>query len=390
MLSDVLGVEIRPGDATVLITWHDGHVSTYGWLWLRDCCGCEGCRGDGTRQRLTELHSLPAASRPATVTSRGHELVVLWEPDGHESTYDLSWLRDRCACPEDLPGPARRRSLWRTGFADIPLRRSLREVRTDEAALEAWLAAIAESGIAVLVDAGSAPDTLTSVVELFGYIRETNYGRIFDVVTTVEPDNLAFTSLPLGPHTDNPYRDPVPTLQLLHCLVSSTVGGDSIFVDGLEAASILAAEDRDAFGLLSSLPIPWRYADGSTQLSCEAPVLGLDVNGDLAALRFNERARVPSRLPADVAAAHLCALRKFAEILERPELQLRLRLEPGELVCFDNQRVLHGRTGFDSAGERHLQGCYADRDGLESRLAVLRRRRGPAAPLGEASELLLT
>ena len=91
-------------------------------------------------------------------------------------------------------------------------------------------------------------------------------------------------------------------------------------------------------------------------------------------MRFNERARVPSTFTAELADGHLRALRAFAEILDRRELQKRFSLEPGELVCFDNLRVLHGRTGFESGGERHLQGCYADRDGLASRLAVLRRR----------------
>ena len=45
----------------------------------------------------------------------------------------------------------------------------------------------------------------------------------------------------------------------------------------------------------------------------------------------------------------------------------------GDLLCFDNERVLHGRTAFHG-GERLLQGCYADRDGLRSTLALLRRR----------------
>jgi len=45
-----------------------------------------------------------------------------------------------------------------------------------------------------------------------------------------------------------------------------------------------------------------------------------------------------------------------------------------DLFIVDNQRVLHGRTGYAaSGGERHLQGCYADRDGLRSKLAVLSR-----------------
>jgi gamma-butyrobetaine dioxygenase len=38
---------------------------------------------------------------------------------------------------------------------------------------------------------------------------------------------------------------------------------------------------------------------------------------------------------------------------------------------FDNTRILHARTAFTAAGERHLQGCYADLDGLESTLEVL-------------------
>jgi hypothetical protein len=56
------------------------------------------------------------------------------------------------------------------------------------------------------------------VIELFGCVRETNYGRLFDVVSVENPSNLAYTGLALGSHTDNPYRDPVPQLQLLHCL----------------------------------------------------------------------------------------------------------------------------------------------------------------------------
>jgi gamma-butyrobetaine dioxygenase len=68
-----------------------------------------------------------------------------------------------------------------------------------------------------------------------------------------------------------------------------------------------------------------------------------------------------------------------------------MRLAPGDCLIFDNTRVLHARTAFaapddattkDVPGnrpsegpvrERHLQGCYADIDGLLSTLAVLRR-----------------
>ena len=64
-------------------------------------------------------------------------------------------------------------------------------------------------------------------------------------------------------------------------------------------------------------------------------------------------------------------------LLARPERQLNLRLTPGDCLIFDNTRVLHARTAFSVTGGRHLQGCYADLDGLASTLAVLRREEAP-------------
>ena len=76
------------------------------------------------------------------------------------------------------------------------------------------------------------------------------------------------------------------------------------------------------------------------------------------------------------------AYRRFAALLHEPRFQLRLRLADGELVVFDNQRTLHGRTAFTSAKHpRHLQGCYLTRDSVYSQTALLRRSlAAPAAP----------
>ena len=46
----------------------------------------------------------------------------------------------------------------------------------------------------------------------------------------------------------------------------------------------------------------------------------------------------------------------------------------GEMACFDNRRMLHGRSAFDpSSGRRWLRGCYSEREELESRLRMLDR-----------------
>ncbi len=66
------------------------------------------------------------------------------------------------------------------------------------------------------------------------------------------------------------------------------------------------------------------------------------------------------------------ALFKFRSVLESEESQFRFQLQRGDLLFLDNERVLHGRIGH-SVGARHLQGCYADRDGFLSTLRVLEK-----------------
>ena len=105
------------------------------------------------------------------------------------------------------------------------------------------------------------PGTLCKVAELFGYVRETNYGRWFEVRAEVNPSNLAYTNLGLQAHTDNPYRDPVPTLQILACLENTVEGGE--FDRRRRLCGRGAAARRRSprgFELLSGHPARFEYA----------------------------------------------------------------------------------------------------------------------------------
>jgi hypothetical protein len=85
-------------------------------------------------------------------------------------------------------------------------------------------------GLVVLHEVPCEPGAVLAVARSLGYVRETNYGRLFDVRSEPAAANLAFTRLPIAPHTDNPYRDPVPTVQLLHCCAAAPAG--ATFTDG--------------------------------------------------------------------------------------------------------------------------------------------------------------
>jgi gamma-butyrobetaine hydroxylase len=356
-------MDVKMDERTLTIDWPSGGASRFHALWLRDNCPCAACRHE-SGQRLLDTRLLPDDLSVTEASMNG--TVNVGFSDGHSSSFDPAWLRGWAV--EHEP---RRRRLWNAELqSGLPAARH-DDIASSDVALREWLASVDELGFAVLGGCGTEPGTVTRVAELFGYVRETNYGRLFDVKTVVNPTNLAYTGLRLGVHSDNPYRDPTPTLQLLHCLASSAEGGENTLVDAFRVAQDLPPA---AFDLLSGFAVTFRYADADTELETETPVIATDVRGTIQAVRYNTRSAQPFRLPEDTVGAYYEAYQHFGRMLERPEYRIRIKLEPGDLFIVDNLRVLHGRTGYvASAGQRHLQGCYADRDALRSKLAVLSR-----------------
>ena len=113
-------------------------------------------------------------------------------------------------------------------------------------------------------------------MEHFGFVRETEYGRWFEVRSEANPINHAYTNQGLQGHTDNPYRDPVPTLQLLACLENEAEGGESILIDGFNIVQILKEEDPEAFRLLSEYCARFEFTGkNGVLLKSKRPVIEL-------------------------------------------------------------------------------------------------------------------
>jgi len=346
-------------------------------VWLRHNCPCPDCRDPVTGQRLLKITDI-RSGLVATVTAQDDtEVVVTFAPGGHRSVFRRDWLAAQAANDPD-PRTEDGKVLWRAADRPAPHTADWAAYSTDDRVRADCLDAVARYGCALLRGAPVAPGTVLTIAGTFGFVRETNYGRLFDVRVEPDPDNLAFTSREIAPHTDNPYRDPVPTIQLLHCLRDArsngnTAGGDTGLVDGFAAAATLRATDPKSFGVLTGTPVPFGYIDKETELTARQPLISLSPRGRIAGVRYNDRSMLPLRLTGAEAEAVYAAIGAWARLLARPEFLLRLRLSPGDCLIFDNTRVLHARTAFAATGERHLQGCYADLDGLASTLAVLRR-----------------
>ena len=145
---------------------------------------------------------------------------------------------------------------------------------------------LAAYGFVRLTGAPITPGEIETVVSAFGIVRETNYGRVFDVRTKVDAANLADTALALAPHTDNPYRLSPPDIQILHCLQSAGSGGQSLLVDGLAAVHDLTGDDRRR---LSTEAVRFAWSDGATHLETTQPVISLKADGTLDRIRYNPR-----------------------------------------------------------------------------------------------------
>jgi gamma-butyrobetaine dioxygenase len=352
---------------TVTVRFADGSTAALHRFLLRDGCLCPACRHPLSGQRLFESHHVVPDAELASAHAEDGLLVVEWA-DGHSSAFDQAWLEDALAGGPRRPRPL---TLWGAELADRVPVESFAEVVEDDRVLHRWLDAIAEYGFALVTGVPAYEGAVAEVAELFGHVRVTNYGRIFDVAVRVDATNLADTALALSLHTDNPYRDPTPTLQLLHCLASSVEGGETVLADGFRAVGLLSAQSRE---LLASHPVPFAYRDATAELSAEVPVVSLDAWGSPVALHLNNRSKGEPAGPPELVAAWYAAYFELLDLLAAPEAQVVFRMRPGDAIVFDNLRVLHARLGFSSGGERRLQGCYADRDSLLSTLAVLERK----------------
>lgn len=374
-----IGLEAQPSLLTV--HWSDGTVGEFASIWLRDNLPEDRERHSG--QRLIDVTDLPHDPRIRDAALSGEAACIDWLDESRTSTIPLDWLYDYAHARPDHPELNRRE--WLEG-ATLDAQRdfawgSWPRLQSSASQRLEWMTRLLQDGLAFLRDVPRVDGAILEAMGVIGQVAETNYGRLFDVRAVEQPENLAFSDRGLGLHLDNPYREPVPGFQALHTLLAAPDGGDSLFADGFALAAELRSAEPEAFALLTRTPVPFRYRGTGADLYAERPLIELSCTGEISAVAYNNRSIQPLRLPPAECRAYYVAYRRFAQLLREPRFQLATRLEDGDLALFDNQRVLHGRSGFASARHaRHLQGCYVTRDSVYSKTALLRTQLRQSAP----------
>lgn len=334
-----------------------GH-GDFHYRWLRH--NCDRDLHPTTRERMICSSELPDDLRAASASLTDGMLVVRWAQGDRESRFPLGWLeqhayaRDRVdvRIPNDV-------SALTIGDHDAPL---ADRVKSAIARLTAHGAAVVRRDPRVTGPAENETEVLIEAFSAAGLrVIGTHFGRIEDLrtdnSTNTNTDQLGYTDAPIDLHTDQPFLDLPPRMQLLQCIRPAETGGESYLTDAMSAARHLRSVDAAAYEILSTTPVRFHRKQKGFEKILESPLLSGD--GASFQVRYSYFTLAPYRLPFERMEAWYRAQDRFARIVRDVRNQYRFKLEAGDFVLYDNFRMTHARTKF--LGARWLRGVYFDR-----------------------------
>lgn len=361
---------------------------------LREECPCPVCRDPSSGQKNFSSTEIPLTIRVGRVRATVDGLAVTFAGDvprlsrdgAHEALLPYAFLEDRLrpGRPTDLLAP----SVPPTGVLhwdrDTLERHASRidfaaYAHTDDALWDA-VVALNRTGIVFLSDVPRDHDAVVRIASRIASIKETFYGRTFDVRAKPDAENVAYTSAYLGLHQDLLYLHDMPRIQILHCLDNSCPGGDSLFSDADRVARLLLLF-HGASGPVRELlrtAVPYAYTKHGYAYHGSHRVIDCDDDhgGAFRQVFWSPPFQGHWHWPAladDPARFHgwLAEAQVFERLINADDAVYQYRMRPGDCVLFDNRRVMHGRRAFDlhGGGSRWLRGTYIAHEDFQSRSA---------------------
>ena len=369
--------KITIGASSVDIIWNDKKISNFHFLWLRD--NCPSSFHPDTRMRKFNLLDVSENIKPISCSiNKDGNLLIKWNENNHQSIFLKNWLRDNCYTIKIKNNLKSHYNLWdsslQKNFNDLEIDHD--EIINSDEGLKKWLELLNSYGLAIIKNCPIKKKSAFKILNRISYIRDTFFGIPFEVINIPKPNNQAYTADALVNHTDLPYYEYAPGYQFLHCLINDAEGGVSTCVDSFKIATYLKENNLKIFDLLVKTPVKFKdndYTQNKTRVHY-SPIINLTKDGNINDVRFNMGAMGVLDIHPDLMNNFYKAYRKFAFLLNSNKYLIKFKLEAGDIFCFNNRRVLHGRTEYNpSSGQRHLQGYYIDRDEIVSRLNFLKK-----------------
>ncbi len=353
------------------ITWNDNFKSSFHFLWLRD--NCPTAIHPTANMRVFNILTVSKKIYPKKINLKINTINIDWSEGGHKSNFSLKWLRDHCYTEINKQKYKSPYIFWdgklKKNFNKIKLNHD--KIIKDDNYLKKWLQLLHSYGFAIVRNSPTKKKSGFKILNRISHHRETFFGTPFEVINIPKPNNTAYTAQALRNHTDLPYFEYAPGYQFLHCLINDASGGKSSVVDGFAVANHLKRKEKDVYSLLTKTYVKFKDTDYTQKAIrvLHSPIITLTKDNDFNDIRFSMAAMGIIDVNPKKMKKFYEAYQYFASLLQNNKFKIDFRLEAGDIFCFNNRRVLHGRTEFDpNSGNRHLQGYYIERDEVIARL----------------------
>ena len=360
--------------------WSDNISLSCYVLWLRENAIGAGGIDEATREGIFEpkYFCRDIKFNKVEITDEG-ALIITWESDGLTASYHPGWLRHIALNQHTVDSFTPEIATWTSEEFSEPSRFDAKKILECQKSKKEWINTLISKGIAKLQNAPDDVNFLNEVSEAVGPIRSTNFGGIWDVKADVklagsaDTNSTANTSLALSPHTDLPTRETPPGFQFLHCLKNETRGGESTMTDGYAVVETLKADWPEDYQILTTCN--WIFFNRGPGIDhrWSGPIIELAEFGRPLTLRAFYPVRAFPDMPQNKIPMAYSAMQRLYKLASDSRFQIQFPFEPGDVVCFDNRRILHGRNAFDGSGSRHLRGIYIDRDEILSCARIMNR-----------------
>lgn len=363
---------------------------------LRDSCACPLCKDVSSGQKTFSSVEIPVdvGLEHVKPTKKGLEIQFLndiprFVEDGKEHVMLLPWesvdLSLKRKTMEDVRLPRKRSVLRRTGVVHWDREIIAQQVRRidyaefmkdDSEAFWDVIIDICRFGLVYLKNVPRDEESVVRITTRIANIRETFYGRTFDVRAKPNAENVAYTSGYLGLHQDLLYLDPPPMIQVLHCMDNSCAGGESLFSDGERVGRLLwPFVSRHRMAPLAEHHVPYQYGKNGHHYFSSRYVLDGNAAG-FSSVYWSPPFQGRYLSPVKDIRQWIEPARIFASLINDKDAIHEHKMEEGDCVLFDNLRVLHGRNAFDvegGQGARWLRGAYIAAEDFLSRAAHIPR-----------------
>ena len=344
------------------IEFQNGAKDCFPYIWLRDHCKDIENWDERSNQRklFTALVDPNIKIEETKIIEDNKKIEVKW-PDMNKSIhYSGDFLYKNSL--ENISSNSGE-ALWdKQSINKAELEIKFDELEKNEG-FKNLLQTIKTYGFSIINNCPTEMKTVEDIANKIGYVRNSIFGDLWSFESNTEIADSAYTQEELRPHTDGTYNHDAPGLQLLLCCEYEAEGGESIMVDGFKIAKILRENHGTSYNILSEIDIPGRYFGDGVELIAKRPVFKFR-NKKLIQVSFNNYDRGDFRLPNNKINDFYAAIRAFDKLANAKEMQWRQILKPGQLLIFNNWRVLHGRSEFN--GKRKMSGCYINKEDFES------------------------